>query len=242
MKKNIFYMLLMSGLIASIAGCKKESNDTTVFDGIQGKAKVQYYNATVGSLRNFIYVNGKPANGATVAYGAMFPASSLAFTVDPGNLTINIKDTLSTSTQLPINFDFAFEADKTYTIFAFDTITAPSRMIVANTFTIPDNDTTAMLRFGNFIYHPTPSQVPNVDVYSARKKAIVFQNIPTAGLTNFAPFTSGVSDTLTIRPTGTTTSLITIPMNLMKGRSYTAVYRGSYRTAATRGSSIIVHN
>lgn len=238
MKKKFIYFTAALGLVIGAVSCEKESNDITPTRNIPNMSYVQWYNATVNSTRNFIYVNGIPANGNAVAYGASFPTSSYAFALYSGSNGIAIRDTLSTTTQVQQQFVHNFEAGKNYSIFTYDTITAPKRIVVENNFEIPA-DSSARLRFANLIYNPTA--IPNIDVFSFQHNANIFTNVPAGSVTNFVPFNSAVTDTLYFRNTGTLTNLLKVPINLNRKRSYTVIYRGSYRST-TKTTTVIANN
>lgn len=192
-------------------------------------ATIQVFSATVKATRNYIYVDGVPVSGAALAYGGVFPGTAYSFIVDAGSRTFLIKDTLSTSTQTPLSFTQNMEAGKSYTIFTYDTITSVKQATVLNNIVIP-KDTTSMLRFANFIYNSSP--VGNVDVYSFRRgsTAPVFSNVATNQVTDFIPYASGLTDTLYVYPTGTTSPLLVKALvpSLVPTRSYTSTYNGSY--------------
>ncbi len=200
-------------------------------------SSVQVFDATVKSARNYIYVDGVPVSGAAVGYGSIFPATAYAFMVNAGSRSFIIKDTLPTSTQVPITFSQNMEAGKSYTIFTYDTITSVKQSTVLNKVVIP-TDTTSMLRFANFIYNTSP--VPNVDVYSFRRgtAAPVFKNVATAQVTDFIPYASGLTDTLYVYATGTTSPLLvkSLVTSLTPTRSYTSAYSGSYRGTRAIGT------
>jgi len=121
------------------------------------------------------------------------------------------------------------EAGKSYTIFTYDTITSTKQVTILNNIEIP-TDSSARLRFANFIYNTTP--VANVDVYSFRKPGTkVFSNIATNQVTDFIPYSSLQTDTLYVYAAGTTSPLIAKQLvpSLVPSRSYTSVYNGSYR-------------
>lgn len=238
MKKKIFNISAALGLVIAAASCTKESNDITPTRDLSNQSFVQFFNATVNSSRNFIYVNGVQANGNSAGYGVSFPTSSYAFALYSGSVGITIKDTLSTTTQLPQQFVQTFQPGRNYSIYTYDTITAPKRIVVENSFEIPA-DSSARLRFANLIYNPTA--IPNVDVFSYRQNANVFTNVPVATLTNYIPFESGVSDTLYFRNAGTTTQLLKLPISLSRKRSYTLIYRGSYRST-TKTTTLQANN
>ena len=228
--KKIFHL----GLIAiafAYTSCERETPQVAAIDtNFSNSATVQVFNSTVKSARNYIYVDGTPISGAAIAFGAVYPGTAYAFRVPAGSRSFLIKDTLSTSTQVPLNFTQNLDAGKSYTIFMYDTITSTKQSTVANNIVIP-TDTTARLRFANFVYNTTP--VANVDVYSYRKgnSAPVFANVATGSVTDFISYASMLTDTLYVYAAGTTSPLLvkSVVASLTPSRSYTATYGGSYK-------------
>ena len=56
-------------------------------------------------------------------------------------------------------------------------------------------------------------------------------NFPGAGLFDFISFRAGISDTLYVRPTGTTNNLTQLNgLVATAKRNYTVIFRGSYRS------------
>jgi hypothetical protein len=229
--KTIISVLAVWAACSFYLSCSREIPRVAGFNADSSNAAtVQVFNATVRAARNYVYVDGIPASGVALAYGGVFPATSYAVKVTPGLRLFTIRDTLSTTTQTPINFSQQVALNKSYTIFTYDTITAAKQLTITNNIVVP-TDTVAMLRFGNFIYNTTA--VPAVDVYSFRRgvAAPVFSNVATTQVTDFIRYQSGVTDTLYVYATGTTSPLLVkqlIP-NLTPSRSYTAVYNGSFR-------------
>ncbi|MEO6537046.1 MAG: DUF4397 domain-containing protein [Ferruginibacter sp.] len=193
-------------------------------------ASVQVFNAVVKSVRNYVYVDGVPVSGTAISSGAVFPATAYSIKLTSGEHSFLIKDTLSTTKQTPITFSQNLEAGKSYTIFTYDTITSVKQLTVLNNIVIP-TDTTAQMRFANFIYNTTP--VPNVDVYSTKKGLAtpIFSNVATNTVTNFIPYPSGITDTFYVYSSGTVSPLLaTTKVNsLTRTRSYTTVYSGSFK-------------
>jgi hypothetical protein len=241
---KILIVLTLGVSILAVLSCSKKANDPTqIIDGLSTqKALVQVYNGILNSSRNFVYVNGQQANGATVAYGAAFPSSAYGFAVYTGDNTFVIKDTLTATTQVPQSFVVNTKAGGSYSVFMYDTITSPKRLVVENNF-IYNTGNFGNVRFVNLIYNPTAT--PNVDVFSVTSNAVIFSNIPVGAITSYMSFPSGVSDTWQIRQTGTSTvmaSLSVTSSSLAPERSYTVVYRGSYRVSANRGVTLIANN
>jgi len=191
---------------------------------------VQVFDATVKSTRNYIYVDGVPVSGSALAFGSVFPGTAFAFKVKGGIRNFLIKDTLPATTQVPLGFSENMQVARSYTIFTYDTITSPKQVTILNNIIVP-KDTTCRLRFANFIYNT--AAVANVDVYSYRRgtSAPVFSNIATTQVTEFIPYASGLTDTLYVYATGTTSPLLVkaLVTSLAPQRSYTSVYSGSYK-------------
>jgi Domain of unknown function (DUF4397) len=206
-----------------------------------GKSFIKVYNSVINTTRNFVYINTVPVTGAALAYGTLFPSLAYYSVIDAGSNDVLIKDTLITSTQKPISFTAPFDEGENYTIFTYDTVTNTKYLVVKDNIQQP-TDTTSRLRFANLVYSRTP--VPNVDIYSIKRKENIFTNIPVATVTDFIPFSSGISDTLYVRSTGTTTNLTQLNsiINTQK-RSYTIVFRGIYTTTSgTLGRTLISFN
>ena len=223
----ILWVLAISVLYMS---CTKETpHIATRVTDFSNSASVQVFSATVKAARNYVYIDGIPVSGIALAYGGIFPGTAYSFKASAGSRSITIKDTLPTTTQVPLTFTQTMEAGKSYTIFTYDTITSTKQVTILNNIEIP-TDSSARLRFANFIYNATP--VANVDVYSFRKPGTkVFSNIATNQVTDFIPYSSLQTDTLYVYAVGTTSPLIAKQLvpSLVPSRSYTSVYNGSYR-------------
>ena len=227
--KIIIPSLGILSVVLLFQSCNKETPRVAFTRGVNFTSTVQVFSATVKAARNYVYVDGVPVSGAALAFGGVFPGTAYSFNVGASLHTFLIRDTLPTTTQLPLTFTQTLEVGKDYTIFTYDTITSVKQLTVLNNIVLP-NDTTCMLRFANFVYNTSP--VPNVDVYSYRRGALpVFTNIPTNSVTNYVPYASGISDTLYVYATGTVSPLIVkqFVTSLTPGRSYTSAYNGSFK-------------
>jgi len=215
--------------LVSISSCTKTFDEKAVVQtDFSNTAKVQVFVATVNAARNYLYVDTKPVNGAPMITGSLFPAVGPGFAATAGVHALLVRDTLSAATQLPLSFAGNFQANKQYTIFLYDTINAPKQKTVITDIVIPA-DSSARIRFANFVYNPTA--VPAIDVYSFNKGANIFTNVAVTDVTNFISYPSRLTtpDTLYIRETGSTTNIIKFAMNLTFKRNYTLIYRGSHR-------------
>ncbi|MBL7747595.1 MAG: hypothetical protein JNM19_09235 [Chitinophagaceae bacterium] len=210
----------------------------------------QVYIATVNASRNAVYVDGKVVSGSLLTSGSVFPGSTPGFNVSPGLKAFLVRDTLSTTTQLPLSFAENMQFAKSYTVFMYDTITAPKQKTVETNIIIP-SDTTARLRFANFVYNPTA--LPSAfDIFSKKRNAVIFSNVNLTDVTPYIPYASGVNDTFYIRPAGTSTNLqnfnpspapgalfdMFATLNPVQKRSYTLVFRGGYRAISTSNSTV----
>lgn len=236
--------LLSTGLIVS---CTKSFDEKiTPLTDFSDKTLAQVFVATVGASRNYVYVDGKAVTGAAMVSGSVFPSTGYAFSVTGGVRSFMIRDTLTTSTQVPLVFAENMQVGKLYTIFAYDTITTPKQVTVPANIVIPA-DSTARLRFANFVHNSF--DVPGVDVFSKRRNANIFTNVRRTEVSDFIPFasasqnplyTANSNDTLFIRETGTMNALVTINgFNPTAKRSYTLVYRGSHR--GTKAATIFAN-
>jgi hypothetical protein len=228
--------MLVSGLL--LQSCKKQKDMVvTEQTDFTNSAVAQVYVATVNASRNYVYVDGNPVSGALLTSGALFPASGPGFKVSPGIKAFLVRDTLTATTQVPLSFAENMQFGKHYTVFMYDTITAPKQKTVEDNI-VAITDTSARIRFANFVFSKV--EIPAVDIYSARRKANIATNVQITGVTNFIPYETNVSDTFTIRHTGTTTDLmntgVTTPIRVIltprEKRYYTLVFRGSYTTIA----------
>lgn len=226
--------LLSAGLIVS---CTKSFDEKiTPITNFSDKTLAQLHIATVGASRNYLYVDGNPVTGVLMSSGSVFPTTGYAFSITGGVRSFVIRDTLRTSTQVPLVFAENMQVGKLFTIFAYDTITSPKQITVATNIVIP-SDSTARLRFANFVHNSF--DVPGVDVFSKRRNANIFTNVRRTEVSEFIPYasasrnplyTANSNDTLFIRETGTMNALVTINgFNPTEKRSYTLVYRGSHR-------------
>ena len=237
MKTTKIFLLGIAGLSAVLAlSCTKTFDEKIAQQNdFSNSSLAQVFIGTANASRNYVYMDGKPVTGALLASGGLFPANgTYAFNVPAGLRSFLIKDTLSTSTQVPLTFAENLQVGKNYTIFTYDTITSPKQITVPNNMPLI-KDTSCRIRFANFIYSPTA--VPAVDVYSRGKATNVFTNVATNTVTDFIPYPSRLlNDTLDVRETGTTNLVIRlIYSNFFSDRRY---YTIAQRGSAQRGTYI----
>lgn len=235
MRKNIL-LLMMCVIVTGYVSCKTDHTllATTNTD-LSNKAQVSVYDAVVPATRNYVYADNLPLTGAALAIGSTFPSGVSYSAIDPGNRTLTIKDTLLTSTQVPLTFQSNFEAGKYYSVFVYDTLNNIKYKVVEDKFIVP-SDTTATMRFANLIYSSTP--VPNVDVFSKNLNKVIFQNVAVGQVTDFIAMPTRVADSFFVQTTGTSTRLAGLLYTPQSQRVYTMVFRGSYKTATGTSSSL----
>jgi len=227
---NIKSITIALASMIMLAACEKEYKSIlTEETNLGNTAFVKFHNAIINSNRTYIYSDMVPLNGATIAYGGLFPSLSPSYTaLAAGTRAIAIRDTLAPSTQYPISFNAPMTAGTFYTIFAYDSLNAPKYKVIQDNIQV-FNDTAARVRFANFPYSTTA--MPNVDIFSQKQQANIFTNISTAAVTDFISFRANISDTLFVRPTGTTNNLTQLNgLVATAKRNYTVIFRGSYRS------------
>jgi len=241
-------ILLFSGSI--MVSCTKSFDEKfTEQDDFSNSSIMQVYVATVNASRNFMWVDSRQINGASLTTGSVFPTTGYGFEVGGGLRNFLVRDTLSTSTQLPYSFAENLQAGKNYTLFMYDTITSPKQKTVITNIEVP-TDTTARIRFAHFPYSPT--EIPAVDIFSVKRNANIFTNVSLTEVTGFIPIASGVTDTFYVRLAGTGTNLQNFNPSPAPGaltniqailtptirRSYTLIFRGGYRATATTNTTV----
>ena len=234
-------LLLMLPLVVVFVACKKDydARFAQYNTSLDNTAKVQVYNAVIGSNRSYLFVDDKPVNGATIAYGSSFPSGAAGFAVQAGQRVFLFKDTSVNATlQTFLTVGQNINAKGNYTFFAYDTVNAAKLKFVDTDIVIPE-DTAARIRLASFIFSKTA--IPNLDIYSTRKGANIYTNVARETITEFMPYPSSLTDTLIVRTTGSTTNNLInrttagrIPVQLVinpiRKRSYTIVVRGSFYT------------
>jgi len=241
MKNNsIIYVCIAAFLLCT--ACEKDYQGRLVTQPTllttTDKASLQFYNATLNSVRTYVFVDNVLVSGTATSYStsSLYPSTSPSdMTLTPGSRSITVRDTFPTTTQTQVTVTGNFEAGASYTLFSHDTLSSAKAFVVKDNIVVPA-DTTARVRFANLIYSATA--VPNVDIFSVRRQANVFTNVALRDVTDFIPYAAAtpLSDTLHVRATGTTTNLASLNgFNPIRKRSYTLVFRGRYLTTGTTG-------
>lgn len=223
-------------VVSFFISCKKETGKEIAQEtsDLSNSAIIQVYNASIPSAatdprRNYVYVDNIPLTGAPITFGSFFPSSATGAAVASGSKQFLIKDTIGTSAQPQLTFTQTLNARSGYTIFMYDTFTTIKQKTVETIIEIP-NDTTARVRFANFVYHP--SAISGIDIFSTRRNANVVSNLLPTNVTPFMAYAAATNDTLYVTEAGNPSNRLDTlrPFNPTPKRSYTLIFRGRWRT------------
>jgi hypothetical protein len=165
-----------------------------------------------------------------------FPNNTAYLEVEAG--TRNIKVNVAGTTTTVINADVPFTKDMSYSVFAVDSVSQISAIVLADDLTAPAAGK-AHVRF----VHLSPD-APAVDV-AVDGGAVVFANTAFKSSTAFTPLDAGTYD-LEVRVEGTTTVALDLdPITLEAGKIYTVFAKGflgaTSGTQQALGAQIIVN-
>jgi len=144
-----------------------------------------------------------------------------------------------------MQLDKNLEPGKYYTFFITDSLKAQQDKIwVSDVNFLPTDTTQYKVRFAHMILNDSAGK--KADVYSFRQAANIFSNVSPGTVSDYIALpTPAISDTLSIRRTGTGFELARINgVSYVKTRLYTILYKGSPATTGTnvRARSVIVYN
>jgi len=221
--KIILLATLLVSAIMILPSCKKEE--------VKTYANVLVTHASPNAPGVDLLVDSKVVNSAALN----FPNNTGYLAVESG--TRNIKVNASGTTTTVINADLTFEKDKNYSIFAVDSLSKISAIVLTDDLTAPASGK-AHVRF----VHLSPN-APAVDIAVASSGAVVFSNKSFKEYTAFTPLDAG-SYNLDVRVAGTTTVALTLPtITLEAGKIYTVYAKGFLggTGAEALGAEIIVN-
>lgn len=225
MKKvfSAFTAVALSALLVTFSSCKKEEDKTY--------AKVLVTHASPNAPGVDLLVDGAKQNSAALT----FPNNTGYLSVESG--ARNIKVNVSGTTTTVINADLNLEEGKNYSVFAVDSVSKISAVVLTDDLTAPAAGK-AHVRF----VHLSPN-APAVDVAVAATGAVVFGNKAFKEYTAFTPLDAG-SYNLDVRVAGTSTVALTLPtITLEAGKIYTVFAKGFLggTGAEALGAEIIVN-
>jgi len=226
MKKS-FLALTSATLFISLvmlSSCKKDEEVTKSY------AKVLVTHASPNAPGVDLLVDNSKQNTAALS----FPSNTGYLQVEAG--TRNIKVNVSGTSTTVINADLALSKDQNYSVFAIDSVSKISALVLTDDLTAPASGK-AHIRF----VHLSPN-APAVDVALAGG-AVVFGNKAFKDYTAFTPLDAGTYN-LEVRVAGTTPPVLPLPgIVLQAGKIYTVFAKGFLggTGAEALGAEIIVN-
>lgn len=235
MRYCVLLCVLFGTLAAFVSGCKDTDAvdpDATPFT----RFMVIFASPTPTTTRDTIDVL---IDDIVLGTGIQYLASTGYLPAPTGSHSLKVRRTRTAASLLSTNFQL--DANTNATVFAVDSIAKISVLVVSDTIAIPDTSN-AYLR-----YVQLSPNAPAVDLAN-RTGTVLFSNRRFKEFTGFTPITiaaasSTLLDTLRVRSTGTTTSLLNIPITFAKRRLYTVYTRGIVgSTASPLGATTVTNN
>lgn len=228
MKKqfSVFTAVVLFAGLTVVSSCKKDEETTT-----KTYAKVLVTHASPDAPGVDLLVDGSKQNSAALS----FPSNTGYLQVESG--TRNVKVNVSGTSTTVINADLTLEKDKNYSVFAIDSVSKISALVLADDLTAPAAGK-AHVRF----VHLSPN-APAVDVAVASSGAVVFGNKAFKEYTAFTPLDAGTYN-LDVRVAGTSTVALVLPaITLESGKIYTVFAKGFLGGSGAQalGAEIIVN-
>lgn len=223
--KKILLSALMFAALVTVSSCKKDEDTAKTY------AKVQVTHASPDAPGVDLLVDNSKQNSAALT----FPNSTGYLQVESGtrNVKVNVSGTSTTVIEANLNL----EKDKNYSVFAVDSVSKISAVVLEDDLTAPASGK-AHVRF----VHLSPN-APAVDVAVAGGGAVVFGNKSFKESTAFTPLDAGTYN-LEVRVAGTSTVALTLPaITLENGKIYTVFAKGFLGGSGTQalGAEIIVN-
>ena len=206
--------------------CKKDE------EPVHEHAKVMVVHTSPDAPGVDVLVDGTKVNTAALN----FPENTAYLEVEAG--TRNLKVNVAGSTTTVINADVPFTKDMSYSVFAVDSVSQISAIVLADDLTAPAAGK-AHVRF----VHLSPD-APAVDVAVASDGTVVFGNKAFKEYTAFTPLDAGAYN-LDVRVAGTTTVALVLPtLNLEAGKIYTVFAKGFLNGTGAQalGAQVILNN
>lgn len=216
-------VILMSSAVL-FTSCKKEED-------VHEHANVMVVHASPDAPGVDLLVDGTKKNSAALN----FPNNTGYLELEAG--TRNLKVNVAGSTTTVINADVPFTKDMSYSVFAVDSVSVISAIVLTDDLTAPAAGN-AHVRF----IHLSPD-APAVDVAVASTGDVVFGNKAFKEYTAFTPLAAG-SYSLDVRVAGTSTVALVLPtITLEAGKIYTVYAKGFLggTGAQALGAEIIVN-
>lgn len=226
MKKrlSVFTAVVLFAGLAMVSSCSKDEETKTY-------SNVLVTHASPDAPGVDLLVDGSKQNSAALS----FPSNTGYLKVESGSR--NVKVNVSGTSTTVINADLALEKDKNYSVFAIDSVSKISALVLTDDLTAPASGK-AHVRF----VHLSPN-APAVDVAVASSGAVVFGNKAFKEYTAFTPLDAGTYN-LDVRVAGTNTVALVLPaITLESGKIYTVFAKGFLGGSGAQalGAEIIVN-
>jgi hypothetical protein len=222
-KGNLLILAAVMVFGIGMSSCKKEE--------VKEYAKILVTHASPDAPGVDLLVDGAKQNSAALT----FPNSTAYIQLEAG--TRNIKVNVAGTTTSVINADLNFSKDKNYSIFAVDSVSKISAIVLEDDLTAPAAGK-AHVRF----VHLSPN-APAVDVAVASSGDVVFGDVLFKENTAFTPLDAGTYN-LDVRVAGTSTVALVLPaITLEAGKIYTVFAKGFLGGTGAQelGAQIIVN-
>jgi hypothetical protein len=222
-KLSILASVLMSSAVL-FTSCKKEED-------VHEHANVMVVHASPDAPGVDLLVDDVKKNSAALN----FPNNTGYLELEAG--TRNLKVNVAGTTTTVINADVPFTKDMSYSVFAVDSVSVISAIVLTDDLTTPAAGK-AHVRF----VHLSPD-APAVDVAVASTGDVVFGNKAFKEYTAFTPLDAGAYN-LDVRVAGTTTVALVLPtITLEAGKIYTVYAKGFLGGSGAQalGAEIIVN-
>jgi hypothetical protein len=226
-KKFLAYSFLLGSIALSVVSCTKDDTIPVVEN-----AKLLVVHASPDAPGVDLLVDDVKVNTAALS----FPNNTGYLTITAGtrNLKVNAAGTATTV----INANVPFTKDMSYSLFAVDSLSKISTVLLQDDLTVPASGK-SHVRF----VHLSPD-APAVDIAVAGGGPVVFSNRAFKESTAFTPLDAGTYN-LEVRVAGTATVALTLPpITLVNGKIYTVFAKGflAGMGAQALGAEIVANN
>ncbi len=228
MTKNIFKTttLFIAAAIISFSSCTKKNDDTTFYSSLS------VTHASPDAPAVDIYIDNSKVTTTPFSF-----SNTTGYLKNIISGKRNIKVNVAGTTTNVINADITFDGNKSYSLFAIDSVSKLSTILTVDDLTAPAAGK-AHVRF----IHLSPD-APAVDI-AVVGGPVVFPNSSFKSVSAFTPLGAGTYN-LEVRVAGTTNVALTLPsITLESGKIYTVYAKGFLGGTGAQAldAGIIVNN
>jgi len=226
MIKKTHFLTLLAGLAAlTLTACSDDEENPI---GSNPTSSVMIVHASPDAPAVDVLVDNSPALS-----GLSFPTNTGYVNLPSGQRNVKVNATNTTTTV--INENLVLDANKTYTVFAVDSVNKIDVVVLEDNLAAPASGK-AHVRF----VHLSPN-APAVDV-AVTGGPVLFPNVSFKGSIDFTPVDAG-SYNLEVRVANTGTVVLPLPnITLQNGKIYTVFAKGFVNGAPALGAEIIANN